>query len=106
MWPYRVQVGIKNPWYYLCGSIQVPVNHFQSIVFILTARFKANILILKTCLLLRRSFGNVIHNIAANSEGLLSARDIRNLEKCYNKRNKTLLDLSAFINTLTFSRNM
>ena len=40
--------------------------------------FKIKIL---ACLLLCRSFGNVIHNIAANSKGLLSASDIRNLKK-------------------------
>ena len=65
--------------------------------------FKIKIL---ACSLLCRSFGNVIHNIAANSKGLLSANDIRNLEKRYKKRNETLLDLSAFINTVTFLRNM
>ena len=45
--------------------------------------FKIKIL---TCLLLCCSFGNVILNIAANSNGLLSASDIRNLEKCYKKK--------------------
>ena len=53
--------------------------------------FKMKIL---TCLLLCRSFGNVIHNIAANSNGLLSASDIKNLEKCYKKRNKAILDIN------------
>ena len=40
--------------------------------------FKIKIL---ACLLLCRSFGNVVHNVAANSTGLLSASDIINLEK-------------------------
>ena len=53
--------------------------------------FKIKIL---TCLPLCRSFGNVIHNIAANSNGLLSASDIKNLEKCYKKRNKAILDIN------------
>ena len=46
-----------------------------------------------TSLLLCRSFGNIIHNIAASSNGLLSVSDIRNLKKCYKKRNKALLDI-------------
>ena len=64
----------------------------QSIVF------KTKIL---ACLLLSRSFGNVIHNIATNSNGLLSASDIRNLEKCYKKRNKALLDKNFLKNCKT-----
>ena len=47
--------------------------------------FKIKIL---TCLLLRCSFGNGIHNIAANSNGLLSACDIRNLENVIRKEIK------------------
>ena len=39
--------------------------------------FKIKILI---CLLLCCSFGNVIHNTAANSNGLLSASDIKILK--------------------------
>ena len=66
----------------------------QSIVF------KTKIL---ACLLLSRSFGNVIHNIATNSNGLLSASDIRNLEKCYKKRNKALLDINFSKNCKTFN---
>ena len=57
--------------------------------------FKIKIL---ACLLLCRSFRNVIHNIAANSNGLLSASDIRNLEKYYKKRNKALLDIKLLKN--------
>ena len=44
-----------------------------------SAAFKINIL---TCLLLCRSLGNIIHNIAANANGLSSVSGIRNLEKC------------------------
>ena len=62
--------------------------------------FKIKIL---TCLLLYRSFGNVIHNIAANSNGLLFASDIRNLEKCYKKRNKALLDINFLKNCKTLN---
>ena len=62
--------------------------------------FKIKIL---TCLLVCRSFGNVIHNIAANSNGLLSASDIRNLEKCYKKRNKALLDIHFLKNCKTLN---
>ena len=54
-----------------------------------SAAFKINIL---TCLLLYRSLGNIIHNIAANANGLPSVSGIRNLEKCYKKRNKALFD--------------
>ena len=49
-------------------------------------------------LLLCPSFGNIIHNIAATSNGLLFATDIRNLEKCYKKRNKGLLDINFLKN--------
>ena len=38
--------------------------------------FKTKIL---ACLLLCRSFRNIINNIAANSKGLLSGSEIRNL---------------------------
>ena len=38
-----------------------------------------------TCLLLFRSFGNVNHNIGANSDKLLSVSDIRNYEKFLEK---------------------
>ena len=62
--------------------------------------FKIKIL---TCLLLRCSFGNVIHNIATNSNGLLSASDIRNLEKCYKKRNEALLDINFLKNCKTLN---
>ena len=62
--------------------------------------FKIKIL---TCLLVCRSFGNVIHNIAANSNGLLSASDIRNVEKCYKKRNKALLDIHVLKNCKTLN---
>ena len=62
--------------------------------------FKIKIL---TCLLLCCSFGNVIHNIAANSNGLLSASDIRNLEKCSKKRNKALLCINFFKNCKTLN---
>ena len=62
--------------------------------------FKIEIL---TCFLLCRSFGNVIHNIAANSNGLLSVNDIRNLGKCYKKRNKALLDINFLRNCKTLN---
>ena len=62
--------------------------------------FKIKIL---ACLLLRRSFGNVVQNIAANSNGLLSASDIRNLKKCYKKRNKALLDIDFLKNCKTLN---
>ena len=51
--------------------------------------FKIKIL---TVLLLCRSFGNVIYDIAASSNGLLSTADIRSLEKCHQKREKAALD--------------
>ena len=54
--------------------------------------FKIEIL---TCSLLCRSFGNFIHNIAANFNGLLSVSDIRNLGKWYKNRNKALSDFSS-----------
>ena len=57
--------------------------------------FKIKIL---TCLLLYSSFGNIIHNIAANSNGLLSVNDITNIEKSYKKRNKALLDVNVLKN--------
>ena len=57
-------------------------NMFSGIKSIL---FKIEIL---TVLLLCHSFGNVIHNIATNSNGLLSVSDIKNLGNCYKKRNK------------------
>ena len=57
--------------------------------------FKIKIL---TCLLLYSSFGNISHNIAANSNGLLSVNDIINIEKSYKKRNKALLDVNVLKN--------
>ena len=47
--------------------------------------FKIKIL---TCLLLCCSFGNVIHNIAANSNGLLSTSDIKILKNVTRKEIK------------------
>ena len=46
-----------------------------------------------TFLLLCRSCENVMHKIVANANGSLSVSDIRNLEKCYKKRNRALLDI-------------
>ena len=48
-----------------------------------------------------RSFGNVIHNVVANSNGLLSLSDIRNIEKFYKKRNKPSLDKNILKNCKT-----
>ena len=54
-------------------------------------------------LLLCRSFGNVIYDIAASSNGLLSTTDIRSLEKCYKKREKAVLDIKFLRNCRTFN---
>ena len=62
--------------------------------------FKINIL---TLLLLCRSFGNVIYDIAASSNGLLPTADIRSLEKCYKKREKAVLDITFLKNCRTFN---
>ena len=62
--------------------------------------FKIKIL---TCLLLCLSFGNLIHNIADNYNGFLSVSDMRNLEKCYKKRNKALLKIKFFKNRKTLN---
>ena len=62
--------------------------------------FKIKIL---TVLLLSRSFGNVIYDIAAPSNGLLSTTDIRSLEKCYKKREKAGLDITFLKNSRTFN---
>ena len=62
--------------------------------------FKIKIL---TVLLLSRSFGNVIYDIAASSNGLLSTTDIRSLEKCYKKREKAGLDITFLKNCRTFN---
>ena len=56
-----------------------------------------------TVLLLCRSFGNVIDDIAACSNGLLSTADIRSLEKCYKKRKKSVLDVTFLKNCRTFN---
>ena len=56
-----------------------------------------------TVLLLSRSFGNVIYDIAASSNRLLSATDIRILHKCYKKREKAGLDITFLKNCLTFN---
>ena len=50
-----------------------------------SAVFKLKIL---ACLLLCRSFGDVVNNIAANSMGLLSASDIINLKNVTRKEIK------------------
>ena len=49
--------------------------------------------------MLCRSFGNIIHNVVANSKGLLSASHVGNLEKCYEK---AILDINflKYCNTL------
>ena len=62
-------------------------NMFCKIKYIV---FKIKIL---TVLLLYGSFGNVIYDIAASSNGLLSTADIRSLEKCYKKWEKDVLDI-------------
>ena len=57
-----------------------------------------------TVLLLPRSFGNVIYDIAASSNGLLlEDTDIRSLEKCYKKQEKTGLDITFLKNCRTFN---
>ena len=61
--------------------------------------FKIKIL---TVLLLSRSFGNVIYDIAS-SNGLLSTTDIRSLEKCYKKREKAGLDITFLKSCRTFN---
>ena len=58
------------------------IGEIKSIVF--------NIKML-TCLLLCCSSGNVIHDLAANSNELFSVSEIINLEKCSKKRDKALL---------------
>ena len=60
--------------------------------------FKIKVLI---CLLLCRSFENVIHNFVANSNGLLSVSDIKNLERYYKKRSKALVDIIFLKNCIT-----
>ena len=88
---------IKNPWYYLCELIQVPVNHFQSIVFILTARFinvkckkysiskerhsskQANILILKTILFISQNMFQSIHTSSSVAKSITKTVNILNL---------------------------
>ena len=49
-------------------------------------------------LLLCCSSGNVIHNIAANSNELFSVSEIINLEKCSKKQDKALLHKNFFKN--------
>ena len=59
-----------------------------------------------TVLLLCRSFGNVIDDIAACSNGLLSTADISleiSLEICYKKREKSVLDVTFLKNCRTFN---
>ena len=62
--------------------------------------FKIKIL---TVLLLIRSFGNVIDDIAASSNGLISTTDIRSLEKCYKKQEKPVLDIMFLRNCSTYN---
>ena len=57
--------------------------------------FKIKIL---TVLLLCGSFGNVIYDIATSPNGVLSTTDIRNLKKCYKKREKAVLDITFLKN--------
>ena len=71
-------------------------NRFCKTKYIL---FKIKIL---TILLLCRSFPNVIDDIAASPNGLLSTADIRNLEKCYIKKEKAVLDI-AFLKIVNHS---
>ena len=72
-------------------------NMFCKIKYIV---FKIKIL---TVLLLCRSFGNVIYDIAASSNGLLCTADIRSLVKCYKKREKAVLDITFLKNCRTFN---
>ena len=72
-------------------------NKFCKIKYIV---FKIKIL---TVLLLSGSFGNVIYDIAASSNGLLSTTDIRSLEKCYKKREKPGLDITFLKNCRTLN---
>ena len=53
--------------------------------------------------MLCRSFGNIIDDIAACSNGLLSTADIRSLEKCCKKREKSVLDITFLKNCRTFN---
>ena len=62
--------------------------------------FKIKIL---TVLLLCRSFRNVRYDIGASSKGLLSTTDIRNLEKCYKKQEKAVLDITFLKNCRKFN---
>ena len=62
--------------------------------------FKIKIL---TVLLLSCLFGNVIYDIAASSNGLLSTTDITSLEKCYKKREKAGLGITFLKNCRTFN---
>ena len=57
---------------------------------------------LLTFVLLFRSFGDIVHDIAANSNGLLSVSNIRSLEKRYKKRSKALLDVNVLKNCKVF----
>ena len=49
------------------------------------------------------SFGNVIYDIAASSNGLLPTANIRSLEKCYKKQDKAVLDITFLKNCRTFN---
>ena len=55
-----------------------------------------------TCLLLLPLFWNVIHNISTNSHGFLYVRDIKNLAKCYKKKNE-VLDINFLKNCKTLN---
>ena len=53
--------------------------------------------------MLSGSFGNVIYDIAASSNKLLSTTDLRSLEKCYKKREKPGLDINFLKNWRTLN---
>ena len=75
-------------------------NTFKNFYLTLFIVFKIKTL---TVLLLSRSFENVIYDIAASSNRLLSTTDIRSLEKCYKKRDKVGLDITFLKSCRTFN---
>ena len=64
---------------------------------------KIKYIVFKIKILLCCSFGNVIYDIAASSNGLLSTANIRSLEKCYKKQDKAVLDITFLKNCRTFN---
>ena len=95
-----LQIQDTCSFYYAFSSWRRSMYTLKHVFQIKSIVFKIEIL---TCFLLCRSFWNVINNIASNSNGLLSASDIRNLEKCDKKRNKALLDINFLKNCKTLN---